>query len=119
MSWGVKAADVLRAFSLAATVPGKPFYLTSEADVMTWRATVGPDGNFTELTPFVENGGEGVAVGPDGNVYLAAGQIYVYSPAGKLIEAIDVPERPVQVALGKDGRTLFVAARTGLYEVRR
>jgi hypothetical protein len=120
MSWGVKAADVLRTFGLATAVPGKPFYLTSEADVMTWRGSVGPDGNFTELTPFVENGGEGVAVGPDGNVYLAAGEIYVYSPAGKLVETIEVPERPLQLAFGgKDGRTLFVAARTGLYGVRR
>jgi sugar lactone lactonase YvrE len=120
MSWGVKAADVLRAFGLAAAEPGKPFYLTSEADVMTWRGTVGPDGNFTELQPFVEQGGEGVAVGPDGSVYLAAGEIYVYSPAGKLIETIEVPERPLQVAFGgKDGRTLFIAARTSLYEVRR
>jgi sugar lactone lactonase YvrE len=87
---------------------------------MTWRGTVGPDGNLTELQPFVEQGGEGVAVGPDGNVYLAAGEIYVYSPAGKLIETIDVPERPLQVAFGgKDGRTLFIAARTSLYEVKR
>jgi hypothetical protein len=120
MSWGVKAADVLRTFGLASAVPGKPFYLTSEAEVMTWRGTVGPDGNLTELQPFVENGGEGVTVGPDGNVYLAAGEIYVYSPAGKLLETIEVQARPLQVAFGgPDGRTLFIAARTGLYAVKR
>ena len=120
MSWGVKAADVLRAFGLATAAPGKPFYLTCEADAMTWRGTVAADGNFAELQPFVENGGEGVTVGPDGNVYLAAGEVYVYSPAGKLIETIEVPERPTQLVFGgKDGKTLFIAARTGLYAVRR
>jgi hypothetical protein len=120
ISWGVKAADVIRTFGLAAAAPGKPFYVTSEAEVMTWRGTVGPDGNLTELQPFVENGGEGVTVGPDGNVYLAAGEIYVYSPAGKLLETIEVPERPLQVAFGgPDGKTLFIAARTGLYSVKR
>ena len=54
-------------------------------------------------------------MGPDGNVYLAAGEIYVYSPAGKLIDTIDVLERPLQVTFGgPDGRSLFVAARTSL-----
>jgi sugar lactone lactonase YvrE len=52
-------------------------------------------------------------------VYLAAGQVYVYNPAGKLIDTIEVPERPLQLVFGgKDGRTLFIAARTSLYAVR-
>jgi hypothetical protein len=119
MAWGVKSADVLRAVGLAPAVPGKPFYVTSEADVMTWSGTVGPDGNFTDFKPFVEQGGESVAAGPDGNVYLAAGQIYVYDPAGKLIDTIETPERPIQLVFGgPDGRTLFIAARTSLYSVR-
>ena len=80
LSWGTKSADVLRGFGLAAAVPGKPFYITSEADVATWTGALGPDGNFTSFKPFVQQGGEGIAVDPEGNVYLAAGQIYVYSP---------------------------------------
>jgi sugar lactone lactonase YvrE len=119
MSWGVKSADVLRSFGMAGAVPGKPFYVTSEADVMTWSGTLGPDGNFTDLKPFVQQGGEGVAVDAEGNVYLAAGQIYVYDPSGKLIDTIEVPERPMQLVFGgKDHQTLFIAARTSLYAVR-
>jgi sugar lactone lactonase YvrE len=119
MSWGVKSADLLRAFSLTPAAPGKPFYLTSEAEVQTWVGTLGPDGNFTEFKPFVQQGGEGLAVDAEGNVYLAAGQIYVYSPAGKWIDTIEVPERPLQLAFGgQDGATLFIAARTSLYAVR-
>jgi len=119
MSWGVKAADVLRAFGLAAAIPGKPFYLTSEADVMTWRGTLGPDGNFTEFKPFVGQGGEGLAVDAEGNVYIAAGEIYVYSPAGKLIDTVNVPERPLQLVFGGgDHSTLYIPARSSLYSVR-
>ncbi len=119
-AWGVKSADLLRGFGLAAAAPGKPFYVTSEAEVMTWRGTIAPDGNFTDFKPFVQQGGEGVAAGPDGNVYLAAGQVYVYSPSGTLIETIETPERPIQLAFGgKDGRTLFIAARTSLYGMQR
>jgi sugar lactone lactonase YvrE len=118
-SWGVKSADLLRAFGLTPAVRGKPFYVTSEAEVQTWVGTLGPDGNFTEFKPFVQQGGEGLAVDAEGNVYLAAGQIYVYNPAGKLIDMIEVPERPLQLVFGgKDGSTLFIAARTSLYAVR-
>ena len=68
---------------------------------------------------FAYRGGEGVAVDALGNVYIAAGQIYVYDPQGKPIDTIDVPERPIHLAFGgRDGRTLFIAARTSLYAVR-
>jgi sugar lactone lactonase YvrE len=68
---------------------------------------------------FAEQGGEGVTVDERGNVYIAAGQIYVYNPAGQLIDTIQVPERPLQVVFGgKDRQTLFIPARSSLYSVR-
>ena len=119
VSWGVKSADLLRSFSLSPAIPGKPFYLTEEAAVRTWSATVGPDGSLSNLKVFAEQGGEGVTVDQQGNVYIAAGQIYVYNPSGQLIDTIEVPERPLQVVFGgKDRRTLFIPARTSLYSVR-
>jgi sugar lactone lactonase YvrE len=52
-------------------------------------------------------------------VFIAAGQIWVYDPAGKLIDTIEVPERPLQLVFGgKDGKTLFIPARTSLCAVR-
>jgi sugar lactone lactonase YvrE len=87
--------------------------------VATWRGMLGPDGNFTEFKPFVQQGGEGVAVDAQGNVYLASGHIYVYNPSGTLIDTIETPERPTQLVFGgRDRRTLFIAARTSLYSVR-
>jgi len=54
-----------------------------------------------------------------GNVYIAAGQIYVYDPSGKRIGTIEVPERPSQLLFGGlDKKTLFIAARSSLYSVR-
>ncbi len=118
-AWGVKSADLLRGFGLAAAKPGEPFYITSESEVTTWRGMLGPDGNVTGLSVFTHQGGEGVAVDADGRVYLAAGHVLVYSPEGRLIEVIEVPERPTQVAFGgQDGRTLFICARSSLYSVR-
>jgi hypothetical protein len=118
-SWGVKSADLLRSFGLSAVTPGVPFYVTSEADVATWRAVAGPDGNITTLEPFVEQGGEGVAVDAAGRVYVAAGDISVYDAAGRLMDTIAVPERPTGLVFGgPDGRTLFITARTSIYAVR-
>jgi sugar lactone lactonase YvrE len=58
-------------------------------------------------------------VDSQGNVYIAAGQIFVYNPSGKLIETIEVPERPLQLVFGgSDRKTLFIAGRTSLYAVR-
>ena len=76
------------------------------------------DGNLTGVAPFVEQGAEGLAVDAAGNVYLAAGRLFVYSPAGRLLDTIDVPERPTEVVFGgKDGRTRFITARGSLYSV--
>ena len=118
-AWGVKSSAQIRGFSLAPATPGKPFYITDEAQLRTWTGTVASDGSLADMKVFAEQGGEGTAVDAAGNVYIAAGQIYVYSPAGKLIDTIEVPERPLQLAFGgKDGRTLFIPARTSLYAIR-
>jgi len=119
VSWGVKSSPPIRSFGLARALPGRPFYVTDEAELTTWTAEVNADGGLKNFRLFAEQGGEGVAVDREGNVYLAAGQILVYSRSGKAIDTFDIPERPVSLGFGgTDGRTLFIAARTSLYSVR-
>jgi SMP-30/Gluconolactonase/LRE-like region len=118
-SWGVKSSPQLRSFGLGRAVPGEPFYVTDESALRTWAADVNPDGSLKNFRLFAEQGGESVTADSHGNVYIAAGQIYVYDPAGRLIDTIEVPERPVQLVFGgEDHKTLFIAARTSLYAVR-
>lgn len=119
LTWGVKLQDVIRTFGLSPAKPGQPFYVMGESETRTYRVDVAPDGSMTNGKLFAEQGGEGVAVDPAGNVYIAAGQIYVYDAAGRKVETIEVPERPTQLMFGgKDGKTLFIAARSSLYSVR-
>ena len=118
-SWNIKSSPQIRSFGFGKAVPGKPFYITDESNLRTWKAGVNADGSLINFQLFAENGGEGVTTDSRGNVYIAAGQIYVYDPAGKLIDTIEVPRRPTQLMFGgKDGKTLFIAARDSLYSVR-
>ncbi|MFZ0745614.1 MAG: glycosyl hydrolase family 28-related protein [Terracidiphilus sp.] len=117
--YGTKMADVLRAFGLGKAVPGKPFYVTDESEEKTYSANVDANGTLTGLKLFAEQGGESVATDAQGNVYIAAGNIFVYDPHGGRIGTIEVPERPIDLVFGgKDGRTLFILARTSLYSAR-
>jgi sugar lactone lactonase YvrE len=117
--YGIKMADVLRAYGLAKAVPGRTFYVTDESGEKTYSAKVTEDGSLSDLKLFAEMGGENVTQDGAGNVYLAAGEIFVYNPGGSLIDTIHVPERPINLMFGgKDGKTLFILARESLYSVQ-
>jgi sugar lactone lactonase YvrE len=110
---------VLEAYGLVKGTEGKRFYATNEAEQRTYRGLLNPDGSLSQITTFVEQGGESLAQDAEGNVYLAAGQIYVYSPDAKLLGSIDVPERPHDILFGgKDRRTLYLLSDHSLYAVR-
>ena len=117
--YGSKMHDVIRAFGLAPAPIGRTLYVCDEEEQKTYKATMGDAGTLTNLTLFVNVGGESVAEDAQGNVYIAAGQIYVFNPEGKFIDAIEVPERPTQLLFGgPDRRTLFIAARSSLYSAQ-
>ncbi|MFB3903319.1 MAG: glycosyl hydrolase family 28-related protein [Acidobacteriota bacterium] len=116
--YGAKMSDVLRAFALAPAVTGRPFYVCNEPEQKTFAFRVELDGRLSEPKLFVEKGGQAVTSDLDGNVYIAAGRIFVYDPNGRLLRTIDVPERPTGLIFGgKDRQTLFIAARTSLYAI--
>jgi hypothetical protein len=117
--YGSKLNNTLRAFGFAPAVTGQPYYVSDENGEKTYAASVGSDGTISNLKLFEERGGEGLTVDEKGNVYIATGQILVYNSSGDLIDTVDVPERPSQLLFGgRDGRTLFVLARTSLYAVQ-
>jgi sugar lactone lactonase YvrE len=117
--FGYKFAYILQAFGLVKAVPGKPFYVTNESEQRTYTGSVNTDGTLSGLRVFAEQGGENLAQDSEGNVYLAAGQVFVYNSSGKPIDTIPVPERPLDLVFGgKDRRTLFILTQSSLYAVR-
>ena len=86
---------------------------------MTYTGLVGDGGAVSDLRVFANRGGESVVKGPDRNVYIANGEVFVYEPDGRMARRIDVPERPLQLVFGgEDGRTLYILAHHALYSVR-
>lgn len=62
---------------------------------------------------------DGMRVDDKGNLYVTARHVYVYSPQGKLITTIEIPEIPTNCAFGDaDMKSLYVTARTSVYRVR-
>ncbi len=117
--WRAGTVDLVRTYQLARAGPGRPFYVADEFAQKTWRFTVRPDGSLADPTEFAQEGEAGVTVDAQGNVYVAAGSIFVYRPDGRLIDQIEVPERPSALVFGgRDRQTLFIAARGSLYAVR-
>lgn len=62
---------------------------------------------------------DGMTVDEAGNVFVATSAgVEVYAPDGTRWGAIAVPQQPANVAFGgTDRRTLFITARTGVYQI--
>lgn len=116
---GWRFSDTLDTYGWITGKVGERVYLANGSEDRTYSGLLGPGGAVTDLKPFAPRGGESVAAGPDGRVYVANGQVFVYDAGGRELGRIDVPERPLQVLFGgPDGRTLFILTHHALYSAR-
>jgi gluconolactonase len=61
----------------------------------------------------------GVRVDVNGNFYVAAKGVLIYSPEGQLLRRLELSERPSNLAFGdSDYQTLYITAQTSVYRVR-
>ena len=77
------------------------------------------DGTLSAPVWSTQGGSDGLRVDVKGNVYTTASDgVRIYSPEGKRLATIAVPEQPANCAFGgAEFQTLFITARTGLYSV--
>jgi sugar lactone lactonase YvrE len=116
---GWRFSEDLDTYGFITARVGHRVYVSNESEDRTYRATVDANGALSNLEPFAERGGESVAVDPDGNVYVANGQIFVFNSAGKCLGQIDVPERPIDLIFGGAGhRTLFILSHHALFAAK-
>jgi hypothetical protein len=115
---GKRFSNNLDTYGFINAAVGDRIYVASSSEARTYSGVVGANGTLSDLRVLAERSGESVAVGPNGNIYVANGQIFVYSPGGEQIARIDVPQRPINIVFGgDDGRTLYILAHRALYSV--
>jgi gluconolactonase len=120
--------DLPRPNGIAFSPDEKYIYIdNSEPQKLFLRYDVNPDGTlshrtvFHDVTSSPEPGlPDGLKVDQRGNVYGAGpGGIWIFSPTGKHLGTIRVPEVAANCAWGdKDGQTLYITATTSLYRIR-
>jgi gluconolactonase len=114
---------------LAFSPDEKIFYLAnSDGDHRYWmRYDVRPDGSLENGETFADVSTHPDAGLPDGmkldrlgHVYATGpGGIWVFTPGGRHLGTITLPEQPANCAWGDaDWRTLYVTAETGVYRFR-
>jgi hypothetical protein len=107
-----------RAYSLRPARPGTDFFMADEYRLKTYRFRVGADGTLENPQLFAEIGEADVVQDSHGRVYVAAGDLFVFTNDGRRLARISLPERPLSLVVGgPEQRDIIVAARTSLYRV--
>ncbi|MHC4178734.1 MAG: SMP-30/gluconolactonase/LRE family protein [Planctomycetota bacterium] len=111
--------NLVKPNGVVGTADGKLLYVADAGDRKTYVYRIQPDGSLTNRKLIAPVGSDGMTLDEQGNLYLSRGVVHVYSPKGKNIATIEVPEAPANICFGgRDRRTLFITARKGLYSIR-
>lgn len=107
---------------VALTQDGRTLYVADSQDKKILVYDLDAEGNASHERTFIakiDGTPDGLRVAENGNLYIAARGVAVYSPTAKLLRTIEFPEIPANCAFGDaDLRTLYVTARTSVYRVR-
>jgi gluconolactonase len=119
--------DLPRPNGIAFSPDEEYLYVNNSEPKKLWmRYKVNADGTLTEAKLFFDASSDSRAGAPDGmkvdqsgNVYSAGpGGVWIFSPEGKHLGTLDIPERVGNVAWGgADHKTLYVAASSSIYRI--
>ncbi|MCW5552923.1 MAG: SMP-30/gluconolactonase/LRE family protein [Verrucomicrobiae bacterium] len=111
--------DLEQPNGIIGTPDGKTLYVADIRARKTYRYDIQPDGSLANKHLHCELGSDGMTLDTEGNLYLTGRGVIVFDKTGKQIAHIDVPEGwTANVSFGgKDHKTLFITASTGLYAI--
>ena len=112
--------DLVKPNGIIGTADGRTLFVSDIKAGKTYRYSVAPDGRLSDKTLAVGAGSDGMTLDDEGHLYLTGDGVRVFDTAGRQVEHIAIPEKwTANVAFGgRDRRTLFITASTGLYAVR-
>jgi gluconolactonase len=124
----IAVRDLTRPNGLAISPDQKTLYVAnSDEKKKVWMAyDLAADGTgkngriFADVTAETAGGlPDGMKLDEKGNVYAAGpGGVWVFSPAGKHLGTIKLPEIPANCNWGDDAKSLYITAQTGLYRIK-
>jgi gluconolactonase len=119
--------DLPRPNGIAFSPDEKYLYVDNSEPKKIWmRYTVKADGTLTDGKLLYDDTGDprpgnpdGMKVDQKGNIYSAGpGGVWIFSPEGKHLGTLDIPERVGNVGWGgADHKTLYIAASSSIYRV--
>jgi gluconolactonase len=119
--------DIPTPNGLALSPDEKYLYANGSQNKYVRRYDVQPDDTLTNSQMFIDMSSDkapgitdGMKVDTKGNVYESGPRgIWIISPSGKHLGTILVPEFVANLCFGdRDNKTLYIAARTGVYKIR-
>lgn len=112
-------SDLKRPNGIVFSPDFKVLYVADPGDKKIFAYDVTSAGKPENKRQFAKFGADGMTVDELGNLYATAkGRIIILKPDGKTAGEVTVPEGPSNVEFGgKDGKTLFITARTSVYSV--
>jgi len=112
--------DLKQPNGIAGTPDGKKLYVADIGAGKTYVYDIQEDGVLVGKKLLCEMGSDGMTIDKEGNVYLTGKGVTVFDRDGKQIAHIPIDEPwTANVCFGgKDRKTLFITASTGLYAVR-
>ncbi len=115
----VAASDFKQPNGIVGDAKKRIVYVADIGDKKTYRFKIASNGELTDRQLFCDMGSDGMTLDSEGNLYLTGKGVTAFSPAGKKIDHIDVPEGwTANVCIGGSKRkTLFVTASDSLYRI--
>ena len=119
--------EMVRPNGIAFSPDEKRLYVSDSEKLHIKVFDVKADGTLTKGKVFAELPGpkdkgvpDGMKVDVEGNVYCSgSGGVWIFSPSGKLLDKIAVPDKVTNLAWGdKDYKTLYITAGRGVYRIR-
>src|SRR5690606_26499788 len=112
-------SDMVRPNGIIGTRDGRTLYVADHGGRQTFAYTITGPGQLSDKRLFAEQGSDGIALDEQGNLYLTGRNITVFSPAGELLQTIDVPLIPANLNFGGPNRDiLYITARTTLFSLQ-
>jgi gluconolactonase len=111
--------DLSQPNGITGTPDGKTLFVADIRARKTYAYDIQTDGSLANKRLHCDLGSDGMTIDTEGNLYLTGRGVTVFDKAGKKIAQIDVPERwTANVSFGgKEHKTLFITASTGLYSI--